>query len=320
MTFEHPVVLFLLALAALPLVAIPVRRRWEFPAASLVPAEALRCGPWRTAAAGLHGLALAALAAAAAGPVLPHRAETSRLPVRNILLLIDVSESMGTRDFPAPGGPIRRLDAARDVAARFLSGSAGDRVGIVAFGSRAFTLCPLTLDHQAPAGQIANLEPGVVGERTAIGDAIALGLGRLKPEGFKASALVLVTDGRNTGGTIGPRDAAGAAGFFGVPVHAIAVGSPEGAASEDGEPAQGPDLDTLRAISGRSGGRMFIAAGMDSLEGVFDEIARIRPAEEELVLAQRASAAPLLALAACLLAAGGLLVSATLGRTVPYGL
>jgi len=267
------------------------------------------------------GAALAVLAAA--GPMHPAAYRADRRMARDIVLALDTSESMRAIDFTLDGRPASRMAAARRFAADFIRRRQGDRVGIVAFGGRAVTQCPLTFDREIAVRLLEYVRPEMLGKRTALGDGLALAAARLEGGG----ACVLVSDGQNTAGTLTPGQAAQAAVDRDVRVYAVSVGS-------DGPvpvPARMPsgrtrvvmkdyrlDEATLRGAARATGGRYFRADDAGALRKVFAEIDELEQKPKQTTRPVRAgpwARGLTVAAAACLLA--GMILSATALRTAP---
>lgn len=284
-------------LAALPL---PLLVRWLLPVRRDRAAPALRV-PYRErldpiAAAGaghalrgrgpgvLAWLAWGLLCVAAArpqelgAPVVPPQAG------RDLMLAVDLSGSMSEEDMALGGRPVDRLTAAKAVLADFLDRRAGDRVGLLVFGQRAYTLTPLTLDLASVRQQLADSVVGLAGRETALGDAIGLAVKRLHRQPAQQRVVVLLTDGVNTAGVLDPQKAAELAASEGVRVHTVAFGG-EGGLSLFGfrlpMPGSGEDIDEagLQRIAQRTGGRFFRARDTESLAGIYAEIDRLEPVQ-----------------------------------------
>lgn len=201
---------------------------------------------------------------------------------RDMMLALDLSGSMETYDMRFGGQVVQRVVAAKAVLADFLDRRAGDRVGLVVFGDRAFVLTPLTRDLDSVREQLAGTEVGLPGRGTAIGDAIALATRRLRALPSDRRVLVLLTDGVNEGGVIDPLKAAALARDSGVRIHTIAfgggdadtfLGMPLSLPGGDG----GVDEATLQQVAKMTGGRAFVARDVDQLVGIYAEIDRIEP-------------------------------------------
>ncbi|GAB3729283.1 VWA domain-containing protein [Luteimonas pelagia] len=204
---------------------------------------------------------------------------------REMMLAVDLSGSMAEEDMELGGRLVDRLTAAKAVLADFLDRRAGDRVGLVVFGQRAYVLAPVTQDLETVRAQLAASTVALAGRETAIGDAIGLSVKRMRDDsagdGGRTDVLVLLTDGVNTAGVLEPVKAAELARDAGVRVHTIAFGGEGGALGLFGFrlPGGGEEIDedTLRAIAETTGGTFFRARDTASLAGIYGEIDRIEP-------------------------------------------
>ncbi|HEY5970633.1 MAG TPA: VWA domain-containing protein [Pseudoxanthomonas sp.] len=240
----------------------------------------------------LHVAALAWLAwfllcAAAARPQQLGEAVAPPQSGRDLMLAVDLSGSMTEPDMELGGNVVDRLTAAKAVLADFLDRRAGDRVGLLVFGQRAYALTPLTLDRDSVRDQLRDSVAGLAGRETAIGDAIGLAVKRLRgqPEGQRV--LILLTDGVNTAGVLDPLKAAELAKDEGVRVHTIAFGGSGGGFSIFGLslPMSGGDDEideaTLKKIAQETGGQSFRARDTEQLAGIYAELDRIEPVKQE---------------------------------------
>lgn len=194
----------------------------------------------------------------------------------DIMLLIDTSGSMRARDFEVAGQRPDRLEVIKSVISEFIAARPDDRIGMVVFGSGAYTQAPLTLDHDILTEFLSKIEIGVVGDGTAIGDGLGAAVKRLKGTPGKSRVIVLLTDGANNSGRIDPIAAATAAKAFGIRVHTIGVGS-EGVVPivQNGRVFHiQADIDekTLRGISDATGGQYFRAMDTEALQNVYKDI------------------------------------------------
>lgn len=314
-----------LGVAATALVCLLAARR-RSPGLAWVPwqealaARARRFDGVRGVTLLLRGAALAALAAVLAGPTGVHRAPPEPGEGLDLVLALDASGSMRALDTQVASEWRTRLDLAREVVARFARRRAaeGDRVGLVVFGRSAFTQSPLTSDGRLLAAALERVEPGMAGEATALGDALALAVKRVVaagPEAAEGRVVVLLSDGRHNAGARSPDEAARLAAASGVRVHTVAVGTagenvamaPAADAPLGGLHFERHDVDyeTLARVARATGGRFYPARRSTDLEAVYAEIdalervVRSRPPR----LRHTARPEPLLAAAGLLLIA-----------------
>jgi Ca-activated chloride channel family protein len=138
----------------------------------------------------------------------------------DVMIALDLSSSMEAADFR----PNNRLHVAKEVLAEFISGRSNDRIGLVVFSGAAYTQAPLTLDYGVLKEVVRQLRTRVLEDGTAIGDAVATAINRLRDSDAKSRVVVLITDGDNNAGAVSPVDAAKAAKALGIPVFTILVG------------------------------------------------------------------------------------------------
>ncbi len=147
----------------------------------------------------------------------------------NIILALDLSESMRALDFSldlkGDKKIITRLEAVKIVVQDFIMKREGDRIGMVVFGSNAFTQLPLTRDYNTIAFILDRLKIGAAGPRTAIGDAIGISLKRLEDIQSKSNIIILMTDGKSNSGELSWQDAAKIAAQRKVKIYTIGVGT-----------------------------------------------------------------------------------------------
>lgn len=295
LVFHDP--LWLLALLALPLL-FWLRGRRKVPVL-LVPFAAAWYRPslasvsrWPVALA-LTGLALLIVALAR-----PQRIEDKR-EVRtqgyDLMLAIDLSGSMLAEDYERDGERVNRLQAIKPVIQAFINERPSDRIGIVVFSGKAYTLAPLTFDHDWLARQTERLRIGLIEDGTAIGDGLGVALTRLEQAqresgGRRQGAfVVLLTDGANNRGALTPPQAAEIAKARGIPVYTIGAGRdgivPFPVFDEQGNKIGMrrllSDLDesALRDIATATGGRYFRAADQDTIAAAFSAIDQAKKIE-----------------------------------------
>ncbi|HQH27629.1 MAG TPA: VWA domain-containing protein [Oligoflexia bacterium] len=208
---------------------------------------------------------------------------------RDIMLVLDTSGSMQAVDFFIDSERVRRLDALKSVVRSFVEERTGDRLGLVVFGTNAYTQCPLTLDHRILQDYIDNLEIGMAGDSTSLGEALALAVKRIKDIKADSKTIVLVTDGKQTSGNIAPLEAADAASSHRIKVHTVGIGTNEPVPFKtknifgiDTLAYQEVPLDeeTLTNIAQRTGGRYFNAKNTEELAQIYGEINKLEERRE----------------------------------------
>jgi Ca-activated chloride channel family protein len=212
--------------------------------------------------------------------------EPVELPIngRDLMLAVDLSESMHESDFVLNNQPVDRLTASKAVAREFIARRVGDRLGLILFGQQAYLQVPLTFDRQTVQQLLDEAMIGIAGRQTAIGDALGLGVKRMREQNTPHKVMILMTDGRNTVGDIDPLRAAELAHEAGLTVHTIGIGADQ--ALQRGffgtvrvNPSTDLDEDTLRAIAKKTGGRYFRARDAQAFEKIYAEIDKLEPVE-----------------------------------------
>lgn len=215
----------------------------------------------------------------------PHTEERSE--GYDLMLAVDTSHSMDALDFTVAGSQVSRMQVVKGVMGRFIEGRQGDRVGLIIFGSRAFVLSPLTLDRQAVRHLLDDLVPRIAGDGTAMGDAIGLGVKKLRARPPGSRVLVLIADGENTAGTIPPLAAAQLAAGEDIRIYAIGVGSDrkEVPIMEDGRLITRDDLGfdevVMRQIAEATGGAYFRGTDTSALESIYRRIDELEKSKAE---------------------------------------
>ncbi len=199
----------------------------------------------------------------------------------DIVLALDVSGSMAAEDFVLGGRRMNRLEVVKKVVGEFMEGRESDRIGLVVFGARAYTVSPLTTDYRWLKENLERIELGMVEDGTAIGSGIASALGRLKDSQAKSKVIILLTDGMNNAGKLAPLAAAKTAAAMGVKIDTIGAGS-LGAVPFPVKDLFGQtfyqrvrlDLDekTLQEIASTTGGFYFRATDTESLRRIYHDI------------------------------------------------
>lgn len=195
----------------------------------------------------------------------------------DIVLTLDVSESMLETDL-AP----TRLEAAKRVARTFVQGRPQDRIGLVVFAGDAFSICPLTTDHELVQQSLAEISGGLIRTAgTAIGSALGVSINRLRESMAKSKVVVLLSDGDNTAGSLDPVTAAQLAQAFNIRLYTIAVGQGSASSAPARSSADAAPLDEgiLTQLAQIGAGQSFRATDTRALEAIFARIDRLEKAE-----------------------------------------
>lgn len=203
---------------------------------------------------------------------------TKNVPVRDLLLAVDLSGSMATRDFTDPGGEVvDRLTAVKAVLDDFLARRQGDRVGLVFFGSAAFVQAPFTEDLDVCRQLLDEAQVRMAGPQTAFGDALGLAINVFERSTVKERVLIALTDGNDTTSQVPPEKAAQIARDKGIVIHTVAVGDPR-AAGEDAL-----DETSLKRVAASTGGLYSHAADRGQLEAIYDQLDKVETRRAETI-------------------------------------
>lgn len=282
------------ALFALP---FPIIAYLLLPRASRTQGRALRVPdlePYQTLQAGdsvqgrgLIGVLLLvlmwlALVTAAARPQIFGEPQGVPLTGRDLMLCIDISGSMNETDLYAGNSRASRMSVVKHVASDFVSRRTGDRIGLIMFGTNAYVQSPLTHDHKTVQHFLDEARVGLAGRSTAIGDAIGLGVKRLRDRPAESRVLILLTDGENSEGAVDPIEAAQVAAENNIRVHTIGVGS-DSAGGFLGRAlnVRNSELDerTLQRIASLTGGQYFRARDQQELQQIYRAIEKLEPTD-----------------------------------------
>jgi len=289
MSLQYPVLLLLLLLVP-PVVWLRYARRRRAPL-TFSDGNALKGLPrppwmalrWLPPALFAAGLVLVVLAATRPREGMSEsRVETEGV---DIVLLVDTSTSMRNEDFSTAIKRIDRLDAAKAVMDPFIQARPDDRLGIVAFAAMPYTIAPLTTDHAWLLLQMDRLQTGMLEDGTAIGDAIASGVNRLRDSEAKSKVVILLTDGIHNAGRVTPQDAAQAAAALDIKVYTIGAGSDQPQRGGIfGFAQMGAEIDeaTLKKIAEITDAQYFRATDLKSLEKVYQQIDELEKTKIEL--------------------------------------
>lgn len=227
---------------------------------------------------GCRVVAVLLIALGLMGPQSIHARDRTEIEGIDLVLVMDVSESMKAADIKP-----ERFAATKQVFDEFIQRRPNDRIGAVVFARDAYTLLPLTTDHEALRSMISELEIGAIdGQGTAIGNGLGVALNRLRKSTAKSRVVVLATDGNSNSGNISPMQAAEFARALGVKVYTILMG-----ASGDAPVAAGRDIfgrpvfdrgnfpinpELLKKVASETGGEAFQVADREALEKSFHTV------------------------------------------------
>lgn len=204
----------------------------------------------------------------------------------DIVLSLDVSGSMLAEDLKP-----NRIEAAKKVAMDFVDQRPTDRIGLVIFSGESFTQCPITIDHNVLKEQLSEVESGMLVDGTAIGDGLATAVDRIRKTNGKSKVIILLTDGVNNTGKIGPETALEIAKAYKVRVYTIGIGT----IGEAPQPMKMPDgsmikqmvkveIDEplLKKIAGETGGKFYRATTNTSLAAIYKDIDQLEKTKVEI--------------------------------------
>ena len=200
---------------------------------------------------------------------------------RDLMLAVDLSDSMKERDMVINSRRVDRLQAVQAIAGKFIERREGDRIGLILFGSEAFLLSPLTLDRRSVRALLDEAVIGIAGRQTAIGNAIALAVKRLPERERGDKVLILLTDGKNTTGNISPAQAISLARSKNLKVYTLGIGSERLTRPNGMLFGAAVDEQMLHQIADATNGRFYRARNSQELEQIYKQIDELETADEE---------------------------------------
>ena len=214
----------------------------------------------------------------------------------DIMMAIDISSSMLGMDMdPYPN----RIEAAKQVAAEFISDRTTDNIGLTIFAGEAFTLCPMTIDHSALLAQLQHADDYMqnILDATAIGMGLTNAVSRLKDSKAKSRVIILLTDGSNNYGEISPLTAADIAKEHNIRVYTIAVGAkgmvryPQmvGGTMQYIQLPNEIDETTLKQIAQKTDGIYYRATNAQELKHIYDDIDKLEKSKLNVQRFQKVS-------------------------------
>lgn len=203
---------------------------------------------------------------------------------REMMIAVDLSGSMEIADMTINGEQVDRLTMLKYVMRDFIERRVGDRLGLILFADTAYVQAPMTFDRATVQKMLDETVLRLIGERTAIGDAIALTAKRFADRPQTNKILILVTDGQNTAGNVSPAQALELAKYYGVKIYTIGVGAEE--IIVDGffgqrrvNPSRDLDENMLRQLADETGGEYFRARSTEELENIYTELDAYEPVQ-----------------------------------------
>jgi len=327
MIFDNPLCLLLLLLIIPAIVWYILKNKQAQASMSISSTEAFDKMPTtykahlRHVVFALRMLAIACVIVIFARPTTTDSWQKSSTEGVDVIVALDISGSMLSRDFSP-----NRLEAAKTVAAQFIAGREYDNIGLVVFAGEGFTMCPMTTDHAVLLNLLKDVDCGMLVDGTAVGDGLATAVNRIKDGPAKSKTIILLTDGTNNAGIVDPVTAAEIARNYGIRIYTIGVGTKGMAQS----PVMTPygiryqsmpveiDEDKLRQIASIGDGEYFRATDENVLKNVFAEIDKMEKTKLSVQqFSRREEAYMPWAIAALLLLAIELLIRHTILRNIP---
>ncbi|MFT5541348.1 MAG: Ca-activated chloride channel family protein [Glaciecola sp.] len=205
---------------------------------------------------------------------------------RDLMIAVDLSGSMKQDDMQINGRKVNRLVMTKFVLKDFIERRIGDRLGLILFADTAYLQAPLTFDRNTVSTLLNESVLGLVGEKTAIGDAVGLAVKRFDEKENSNRVLILLTDGQNTAGNITPQQANELAIDKGITIYTIGVGADEQEISSffgrrTINPSQDLDEKMLTELAQSTGGKYFRARDTDAMQAIYKTLDELEPIEGE---------------------------------------
>ena len=205
---------------------------------------------------------------------------------REMMIAVDLSGSMRVEDMELNGSTVNRLQMLKVLLGDFIERRTGDRLGLILFGDDAYMQTPMTFDRQTVAQMLDETVLGLVGQKTAIGDAIGLAVKRFEQKKESNRVLLLLTDGQNTAGKITPEQALELAVAKNITIYTIGIGADVMLqrslfGTRRVNPSSELDEETLTKIAEQTGGRYFRARDSQSMTQIYQLLDELEPVEQE---------------------------------------
>ncbi|MBO1256081.1 VWA domain-containing protein [Alteromonas sp. 5E99-2] len=203
---------------------------------------------------------------------------------REMILAVDLSGSMQIEDMELNGRTVDRLTMVKSVLSDFVERRVGDRLGLILFADTAYLQAPMTFDRKTVFTLLQEAVIGLIGEKTAIGDAIGLAVKRFRNKEESNNVLVLLTDGQNTAGNISPEEANQLAIEQNVKIYTIGIGADSLRVSSlfgsrQVNPSRDLDEKLLSELAKSTGGQYFRAHNAQELETIYTLLDQLEPIE-----------------------------------------
>ena len=216
---------------------------------------------------------------ACARPQLHGELQQRPITGRDLLIAVDVSNSMLYSDMTLNGNSLSRMEFVKLWLDNFISQRQGDRVGLILFGAQAYLQAPLTYDHHSVRTWVEEAQPGIAGSTTAIGDAIGLAIKRLRQRPAEQRVLLLITDGANNSGVMSPVAAAQLAARYQIKIYTLGIGSSAVSDLEKLIDSSSLELDeqSLTDIAQRTGGQYFHVTDSNDFIAIQHSLSQLEP-------------------------------------------
>ena len=261
-TFGSPYLLVLLFLLPCFLWCKQYSKPYYFPKLSWVTRQSplLSWEPWLKM--GLFTLMVFALAK----PFVYDASSSQHKKGRDLILAIDASGSMAQSGFHAKDRMKTKYEITTEISKDFIAKRFDDNMGVVVFGTFAYTASPLTYDLESLSYLLDMTNVGLAGESTALGDAIMQSIRTLSYGEAKNKAIILLTDGYHNAGQSSPKEAVKKAKALGIKIYTIGIGK-----------KSDYDVSLLETIAKESGAKNYAASSAKALSRVYEEINTLEP-------------------------------------------
>lgn len=205
---------------------------------------------------------------------------------RDLMLAVDLSGSMEVDDMQVNDQAVNRLQMVKYVLSQFIERRVGDRLGLILFADTAYLQTPLTHDRTTVQDMLNEAQLRMIGEKTAIGDAIGLAAKRFEDKEDSNRILILLTDGQNTSGNIEPTDALELAKEKNITIYTIGVGADQMTVRSffgrrTVNPSSELDEGLLTQLAQATGGQYFRAKDTQGLENIYNRLDELEPIQRD---------------------------------------